>query len=47
MRIEKIEKDLYFARIGHYTTSANTKKELLKNIIQCIKLNIELKGMKQ
>lgn len=42
--IEKLDKDLYFAKIGNYTTSATSKKELLKNIITCIKLNIELKG---
>lgn len=43
MIIEKIDKDLYFAKIGNYTTSGNTKIELLKNIIACVKLNIELK----
>ena len=46
MYIEKIENDLYVATIGSYTTSGNTKKELLKNIVKCIKLNIELKGKK-
>lgn len=42
IKIEKLDKNLYFAFVGTYTTSGETKKELLKNIIDCIILNIKL-----
>ena len=42
-KIEKNKEDnSYFCFIGSYSTYAENKIELLKNILKCIKLNIEL-----
>lgn len=42
IQIEQLDSSSWWARVGHYTTSADTKKELNKAVLKCIILNINL-----
>lgn len=42
IRIEQLDESTWFARVGHYSTSGQSKRELNKNILKCIILNINL-----
>lgn len=39
--IEKVEDNFYIIQVGYYTTSGE-KKDIIKNILKCIKLNLSL-----
>ena len=41
IKIEKVDNNFYIADVGSYTTSGASKKELIKNILHCIILNLK------
>lgn len=42
--IEKVDNNFYIIQVGYYTTSGE-KKDIIKNIIECIKLNLKIKNI--
>ena len=42
IKIEKLDKNLYFIWIGSYTTTAENKKNIIKKSIELMKLNKNL-----
>lgn len=42
--IEKVDDNFYIIQVGYYTTSGE-KKDIIKNIIECIKLNFKIKNI--
>lgn len=42
IQTEQLDESTWWAHVGHYSTSGESKKELKKNILKCIILNINL-----